>query len=115
MSVAFYFDQNMQFAVVVALRERGCDVLTALDDAHDRRPDDEILDRAQALSRVVVTHDQDFLELAAERQSSCKEFPGIVFCQLSKSSIGGMVKDLVLIAEATSYDELRNQVVWVPL
>ena len=28
---------------------------------------------------------------------------------------GELVADLTLIAEATTYDELRNQVVWVPL
>ena len=115
MSVPLYFDHNMQFAVVIALRERGVDVLTTRDDGCDRHPDSQVLDRAAALSRVVVTHDQDFLELAAERLATSTEFPGIIFCHLAKSSIGGLVADLALIAAATTYDELRNQVVWVPL
>jgi hypothetical protein len=115
MSVPFYFDHNMQAAVVTALRERGLDVLTTRDDGHDRHPDERVLDRALALKRVVVTHDQDFLELAALRIASATEFPGIIFCHLAKSSIGGLVADLDLIAEASTYDELLNQVVWVPL
>lgn len=40
MSVAFYFDHNMQIAVVAGLRQRGIDVLTTLEDQHDRQPDD---------------------------------------------------------------------------
>ena len=60
MSVPLYFDHNMQFAVVIALRERGVDVLTTRDDGFDRQPDSQVLDRAAALSRVVVTHDLDF-------------------------------------------------------
>ena len=115
MSVAFYFDHNMQVAVVAGLRQRGIDVLTTLEDQHDRHPDDRVLDRAKSLSRVVVTHDQDFLELASERLANSKEFPGIVFCHLETASIGTLVAELSLIAEAATYDELLNQVVWVPL
>ena len=115
MSVPFYFDHNMQLAVVMALRVNGLDILTTREDGHDRQPDPQILDRAQALTRVVVTHDQDFLELAAKRSAASIEFAGIVFCLLAKASIGELVADLALIAEATTYDELRNQVVWVPL
>ena len=68
-----------------------------------------------ALSRVIVTHDQDFLELATERLAVSIEFPGIVFCHLVKSSIGGLVNDLELIAEVMTYQELQNQVIWVPI
>lgn len=115
MSVAFYFDHNMQTAVVTALRTSGFDVLTALEDEYDRHPDDDVLDRAMSLQRVVVTHDQDFLEIAADRQIRSEDFPGIVFCHSGKASIGAMVSDLTLIAEVATYDDLLNQVTWVPL
>ena len=115
MSVAFYFDHNMQTAVVAALRANGFDVLTALEDEFDRHPDEDVLDRAKSLHRVVVTHDQDFLDIAADRQIRSEEFPGIIFCHLGKSSIGTMVADLTLISEIATYEELSNQVTWVPL
>ena len=115
MSVAFYFDHNMQTAVVTALRASGIDVLTAWEDQYDRHPDDDLLDRAKSLHRVVVTHDQDFLEIAGERLTRKEEFAGIVFCHLGRTSIGTMVSDLALIAEDAMYDELLNQITWVPL
>ena len=115
MTAALYFDHNMQHAVVTALRDRGLDILTSLEDGYDRQPDDRLLDRALTLRRILVTHDQDFLEIAARRLADSVEFPGIVFCHFTKSSIGGLVMDLEFIATATSFDELRNQVVWVPL
>jgi Domain of unknown function (DUF5615) len=115
MSVPFYFDHNMQLAVATALRDRGFDVLTTQEDGYDRHSDDQVLERAETLARVVVTHDQDFLELAAERQSTATEFPGIIFCHLAKSSIGELVADLAIVAEAATCDELRNQVIWIPL
>lgn len=77
MTVPLYFDHNMQFAVVTALRERGIDVLTTREDGYDRHPDDQVLVRAQKLARVVVTHDQDFLELATECIATSTDFPGI--------------------------------------
>ena len=115
MSVAFYFDHNMQTAVVASLRANGFDVLTALEDEYDRHPDEDVLDRAMFLKRVVVTHDQDFLEIAADRQIRSEEFPGIIFSHSGKSSIGTMVADLTLISEAATYEELLNQVTWIPL
>ena len=115
MTVRLYFDHNMQFAVVIGLRERGLDVLTTKEDGYDRHPDEHVLDRAQKLARVLVTHDQDFLELAANRLVATVDFPGIIFCHLGKSSIGSMIADLTLIAAAMTYDALRNQVIWVPL
>ena len=115
MSVAFYFDHNMQTAVVAALRASGFDALTALEDEYDRHPDEDVLDRAMSLRRVVVTHDQDFLDIAADRQIRSEEFPGIVFCHLGKASIRAMVADLKLISEVATYEELMNQVTWVPL
>ena len=115
MSVAFYFDHNMQVVVMAALRVRGVDVLTAFEDGYDRRSDDEVLDRAQELSRLIVTHDQDFLELAADRLAKNVEFTGIIFCHLERASIGSLINDLELIAKTARIEEIRNQVVWVPL
>lgn len=115
MSVAFDFDHNMQSAVVAALRANGLDVLTALEDEYDRHPDEDVLDRAKSLKRVVVTHDQDFLDIAADRQIRSEDFPGIIFCHSGKASIGTIVLDLTLISEVATYDELSNQVTWLPL
>ncbi len=115
MSVAYYFDHNMQTSVVTALRERGIDVLTTLEDRYDHHPDEEVLRRALELSRVVVTHDQDFLDLANEYLKRSQIFPGVVFCHLSKSSIGTLVEDLALIAEVVTYEELLSRVTWVSL
>ena len=115
MSIPFYFDHNMQDAVATTLRSRGIDVLTAREDHHDQEPDDVVLQRAQDLGRVMVTHDQDYLDLAHEWQMSSRPFAGVVFCHLSQSSIGLMVSELELVAQALTPEELVNTVVWIPL
>ena len=59
-------DENVPGAVVAALRQQGHDVAWIHEDAPGS-PDSEVLERAQRESRVVVTFDKDFSELAFRR------------------------------------------------
>ncbi len=56
-------NENIPKSVVQALRNRGHDVLSTKESLRGSR-DELILDRAQAESRLVVTQDKDFGELA---------------------------------------------------
>lgn len=56
-------NENVAGSTVVALRGRGYDVLWVRTDMPGAA-DDEVLKRADADRRVVVTHDKDFGELA---------------------------------------------------
>jgi len=60
-------DENIHSGVVEFLRQRGFDVLDVLDVAEEGpfgAPDVDLLRRAVAEDRVVVTHDRDFGTLA---------------------------------------------------
>jgi predicted nuclease of predicted toxin-antitoxin system len=61
MSLALFMDEHVKSAVSRALRQRGINVITAQEDGSDGLPDEELLDRASDLGRVLVTHDEDFL------------------------------------------------------
>lgn len=115
MSLKFYMDHHVPAAITIALRERGIDVLTALEDGTAEWPDDRILDRAWELERIVFTMDQDFLALAADRWRTGQEFVGIVFAEQNEIGIGRAVSDLELIANACSADELANWIQHLPL
>jgi hypothetical protein len=80
-SLKFYMDANVPYAITHRLRTLAVDVLTAQEDGADEMSDEDMLDRADALGREVFTHDQDFLVLAAERQDTGRELPGIFFAQ----------------------------------
>jgi predicted nuclease of predicted toxin-antitoxin system len=61
--VQFLANENMPGSVIRTLRERGHDVLSAKESM--RGADDEaILARAQAESRILLSQDKDFGELA---------------------------------------------------
>lgn len=53
-------DENIAADVVAGFRARGCDVRPAEEERLIGRGDSEVLERATALHRVVVTHDLAF-------------------------------------------------------
>jgi predicted nuclease of predicted toxin-antitoxin system len=69
-------DENIAPDVVEGLRARGCDLRTAWDEQVIGRQDVEVLERATAQGRVVVTHDLAFGRAAIRTGAS---FIGIVY------------------------------------
>src|SRR5262249_16888165 len=57
-----YADENFPFPVVEELRKLGRDVLTAQEDSHEAKSDTDILARAHALGRSLLTHDRRHFE-----------------------------------------------------
>src|SRR4051812_8337820 len=57
-----YADENFPMPVVEELRRLGHDVLTAQDDNQQSTPDPDILARAHALGRPVLTHNRRHFE-----------------------------------------------------
>lgn len=74
-----YLDECVDRPVAEALRRRGFDVLTALDAARGADPDDEQLDYATSLGRVLLTYNRgDFRRLHAVYAQTGRQHGGIV-------------------------------------
>jgi predicted nuclease of predicted toxin-antitoxin system len=58
-----YADEDFPLGAVVELRLLGHDVLRVQEDGRRGRPDNEVLQRAHELGRVVLTHNRDDFEL----------------------------------------------------
>jgi len=56
--------------------------------------------------RVLVTHDADFLRFASHRQ----DHPGIAYCHKTDRSLGEMIRQLILIHEVLTLEELSGRV-----
>src|SRR5438105_440758 len=112
--IPFYADENVDGAIISGLRERDCDVLTALQDGHNETDDRIVLDRAGQLRRLLLTQDQDLLRIANERQKAGIAFIGVIFAAQDKR-IGRYIDDLVLISEATTLEEHQDKVTYLPL
>ena len=79
MPVSFYMDVHVPTAISEQLRRRGVDVLTAIDDESARRSDEELLEHARSLGRVMFTQDIRFRALAETWQRDGHPFGGLIF------------------------------------
>jgi hypothetical protein len=114
-SLVFHLDHHVPAAISVGLRQLGVDVLTAREDHRADWDDDQLLERATGLGRVVFTQDRDFLVLAADWQKTRREFAGMVYGHQLRVTVGGAVHDLALIASVIAPAEMRNRVEFLPL
>jgi predicted nuclease of predicted toxin-antitoxin system len=115
LSVAFYLDAHVPRAVTIGLRLRGIDVLTAQEDGAAEMDDRSLLQRATDLGRILVSQDVDLLVEGARLRESGGVFCGIVYAHQLRITIGQMVADLALIAEATSSEEWHGRIEFLPI
>lgn len=115
MSHSLYMDVHVPWSVTEGLLGRGIDVLTSQDDQADRLDDEALLERATDLGRVLVTQDDDFLEIGPRWQQTAREFSGIIFAHQLRLGIGALIDELELIANCMEEHELQNQVIYLPM
>jgi predicted nuclease of predicted toxin-antitoxin system len=113
--LTFYFDQHVPSAIASGLRRRGIDVLTCDQDGAAQLPDEQLLERAQELGRVIFTQDADFLEIANDRMTRGHEFAGVVYAHQLHITIGQAIRDLDLTARVLTMEEVKNRVIYLPL
>ena len=115
MSLTFYIDHNVPAAITAGLRRRGVDCLTADEDGRSDRPDEELLQRAADLGRVVFTMDDDFLTLAAAWRAAGRLQAGVVYLRQNSITYGQAIDDLELIAVAVAPAEMVGDVRYLPV
>ena len=89
--IPLYMDEHVPRAITTGLRLRGVDVLTVQEDNFSGKSDRELLDRAT------------------------QPFYGVIFAHHLRVSIGTCIKDLELLAKFSEVEEVKNQVVFLPL
>lgn len=115
MTIALYIDEHIHLAITIGLRFRDVDVLTVQEDGRTGTSDPLILDRATELQRVVFSQDQDFIVEANRRQVEGVNFPGVIYAHQRLVTIGNCMRDLEIIAKASTPEDLANCVQYLPL
>lgn len=108
-------DVHVPRTVTTALRLRAIDVLTAQEDGAAGWDDSRLLGRATELGRVLVSQDDDLLREASRRLKAGADFCGVVYAHQLRVTIGQMVDDLELIAKATTLEEWRGRIEYLPI
>lgn len=104
--IRFHLDESVDPAVADGLRRRGADATTSQEIGLLGADDRSQLDFANGESRVIVTHDEDFLALVRAGAAHA----GIAYCHPEARSIGQIIAALLLIRDCLSASEMRNHV-----
>ena len=104
--IRFHLDENVNPVVFTALQRYGIDVTNTAQAGLLGSNDSSQLAYAKRENRVIVTHDDDFLRLAALD----KDHPGIAYCHLQARTPSELIRSLLLIFEVLSPDEMKGQV-----
>lgn len=113
MPVRLYFNHNVSRAIAQGLRLRAVDVLTALEDGTHRLADPELLDRATALGRALVSSDEDLVVEARRRQRAREAFAGVIYAP-QDLPVGLCVEELEVVAKAGEPKDLAGSLLFLP-
>ncbi len=102
----FPLDESVDHAIARGLRLRGIDVTTATDAGLVTADDELHLAYGFVENRVVVTHDDDFLTLT----DAGSEHAGIAYCAPHSRTIGHIIRQLCLMHDCMTAEEMHGQV-----
>lgn len=114
MTVPLYMDHHVPAAITAGLRQRGVDVVTALEDGAAMFDDDALLARATSLGRALFSQDEDLLAIAHQWLQAGRGFAGVVYAHQMAISIGQAVRDRELLANALDPADMQNKVEYLP-
>jgi predicted nuclease of predicted toxin-antitoxin system len=95
-------DENIAPDVVSGFRARGCDLRTVRDEQLVGRSDVDVLERATAQGRVVVTHDLAFGRSAIRAGAA---FVGIIYLRPGHISAGFVLEIVDALRASTVHVE----------
>ena len=106
MPLQFHLDESVDPAVAVGLGQRGIDVTTAGEVRLLGASDLQHLEFARTEGRVLVTHDRDYLRMAA----AGADHAGIGYCPPARRTIGQIVLRLADLSRQRSSQDMRGVV-----
>jgi hypothetical protein len=106
MALRFHLDESVNNAVAVGLRRRGCDASRSKEIGLLGATDHEQLAFALTESRVLITHDDDFLRLHARGIAHA----GIAYSRPNHRTIGQLVLKLAALGRARTAEEIAGRI-----
>ncbi len=108
--IRLYFDEDsMEHDLVLALRLRDLDVLTAREARMIRRNDEEHLNFATEQGRVVFTFNRgDFCKLHKEYLGEGKHHAGIIIANQQQYSVGEEMRRILRLGATKTHADMEN-------
>jgi hypothetical protein len=115
--IALLVDQNFNEHIIDGMTRRnsGLDVIHVRDLDLAAAPDAQLLERAAAEGRVLLTHDRQTIPRHAyDRAAAGQRMPGI-FLVSNDMPIGQAVEELLIAIQCLAPEECEAVVVYFPL
>ncbi|MFN0107189.1 MAG: DUF5615 family PIN-like protein [Bryobacteraceae bacterium] len=116
MIIRFQADNDLKFGIVKAVRRRepAIDFVSAQQAGLAGVPDPELLDRAAAESRVLVSHDRrTMLNHFRDHLAAGKSSPGLLIVS-QDAAVGDVVEAVVYVWSLSDPAELRDRAYYLP-
>ena len=113
----FLADEDLRHGIVLAVRrlEPLLQIITVQDTALRASSDNDILDFAASQGWLVLPHDVNTMRAAAERRVTAGlPMPGLFLIPQSRSTTSA-AESLSLIWSASTLEEWRDRIVYLPL
>ena len=112
MLIRLYLDEDaMDDNLMLALRVRGLDVVTALDARLIKTPDLKHLEYASLHGRTLYSFNvSDFMSLHTSYVTAGKQHAGIILSQQQRYRVGEQMRRLVRLIQMRSAESMRNTV-----
>ena len=103
-----YLDQMLRLDVAQALRNEGHDVMRAAEVGQARADDDEILEKAIAENRILITLDEHFGDWVILPLS---KHPGVIRLKINPTTSKNAINLLIPFLRLNSLEQFRNHLV----
>lgn len=113
--IQLYADENVDDRIIRGLRLRGIDIITAVEAGMTGKPDSEQLSHASSDGRVLLTSDQDFLELHPRWIQEGRRHAGIIYYSQYRVTVGTCIWGVKLIIDLLSPEEMQNHLEFIPM
>jgi predicted nuclease of predicted toxin-antitoxin system len=107
-------DFNQKIILGLLRREPTIDFQTASQGDVIGRPDSEVLAIAARENRILISHDHGTMPAHFTRLIETQSSPGLIVVS-QETEIGTAIEDLLLIWAASTLEEWRDKIGFVPL
>jgi hypothetical protein len=107
-------DFNQKIVLGLLRREPAIDIRTAHQGDVLGRPDPEVLAIATRENRILLLHDRATMPAHFARFTESRSSPGLILVS-QEIDIGTAIEELLLIWAASSIEEWRDRIGFVPL
>ncbi len=107
--IRFHLDESVNSRVAKALEAMGIDVTTSNKTGLRGSEDTKQWEFAKREHRVLITHDDDFLRIAARNA----DHPGLIYCKQAGHSLGAMIVECASIQSSRSADEMNGKIEFI--